>query len=138
MSWHILVWCGTQASVKFQILSGDSVIIRGPTGAPPPEKQINFSGIIAPKLARRAGDQYVPITLVKLVVKQTFAGPNRRRMRRGRGKPASFSGRSLSERKCFSPRRNLQTPTESTAQSTWEKTSTPRRTSPNRWSRRAS
>ncbi|RZC36999.1 TUDOR and/or SNase domain containing protein [Asbolus verrucosus] len=43
-----------------QILSGDSVIIRGPTGAPPPEKQINFSGIIAPKLARRAGDQSDP------------------------------------------------------------------------------
>ncbi|RZC41141.1 staphylococcal nuclease domain-containing protein 1, partial [Asbolus verrucosus] len=49
-----------QAFVKFQILSGDSVIIRGPTGAPPPEKQINFSGIIAPKLARRAGDQSDP------------------------------------------------------------------------------
>lgn len=39
-----------------QILSGDSVIIRGPTGAPPPEKQLNFSGITAPKLARRPGD----------------------------------------------------------------------------------
>ncbi|CAH1187308.1 unnamed protein product [Phyllotreta striolata] len=39
-----------------QILSGDSVIIRAPSGAPPPEKQINFSGIIAPKLARRTGD----------------------------------------------------------------------------------
>ncbi|XP_049819243.1 staphylococcal nuclease domain-containing protein 1 isoform X2 [Aethina tumida] len=39
-----------------QILSGDSVIIRGLSGAPPPEKQINFSGIVAPKLARRAGE----------------------------------------------------------------------------------
>ncbi|VEN51950.1 unnamed protein product [Callosobruchus maculatus] len=39
-----------------QILSGDSVIIRAAVGAPPPEKQINFSGITAPKLARRAGD----------------------------------------------------------------------------------
>ncbi|XP_074027844.1 staphylococcal nuclease domain-containing protein 1 isoform X2 [Leptinotarsa decemlineata] len=38
-----------------QILSGDSVIIRASSGAPPPEKQINFSGITAPKLARRAG-----------------------------------------------------------------------------------
>ncbi|KAG5893662.1 hypothetical protein JTB14_028816 [Gonioctena quinquepunctata] len=38
-----------------QILSGDSVIIRASAGAPPPEKQINFSGITAPKLARRAG-----------------------------------------------------------------------------------
>ncbi|XP_022908359.1 staphylococcal nuclease domain-containing protein 1 [Onthophagus taurus] len=37
-----------------QILSGDSVIIRGTQGAPPPEKQLNFSSIIAPKLARRA------------------------------------------------------------------------------------
>ncbi|XP_056643670.1 staphylococcal nuclease domain-containing protein 1 [Diorhabda sublineata] len=39
-----------------QILSGDSVIIRAQSGAPPPEKQINFSSITAPKLARRAGD----------------------------------------------------------------------------------
>ncbi|KAI4470629.1 ebna2 binding protein [Holotrichia oblita] len=37
-----------------QVLSGDSVIIRGSVGAPPPEKQLNFSNIIAPKLARRA------------------------------------------------------------------------------------
>ncbi|XP_058457634.1 staphylococcal nuclease domain-containing protein 1 [Malaya genurostris] len=37
-----------------QVLSGDSLIIRGqPKGGPPPEKQINFSGVIAPKLARR-------------------------------------------------------------------------------------
>lgn len=37
-----------------QVLSGDSVIIRGqPRGGPPPEKQINFAGVIAPKLARR-------------------------------------------------------------------------------------
>lgn len=39
----------------FQIISGDSVIIRGLSGAPPPEKQIAFSGITAPKLARRPG-----------------------------------------------------------------------------------
>lgn len=37
-----------------QILSGDSVIIRAAVGAPPPEKQLSFSSIIAPKLARRA------------------------------------------------------------------------------------
>lgn len=37
-----------------QVLSGDSVIIRGqPKGGPPPEKQINFAGVTAPKLARR-------------------------------------------------------------------------------------
>lgn len=37
-----------------QVLSGDSVIIRGqPKGGPPPEKQINFSNILAPRLARR-------------------------------------------------------------------------------------
>ena len=36
------------------MLSGDSVIIRGqPVRGPPPEKQINFSNILAPKLARR-------------------------------------------------------------------------------------
>ncbi|CAH1129973.1 unnamed protein product [Ceutorhynchus assimilis] len=39
-----------------QILSGDSVVIRGLSGAPPPEKQIAFSGITAPKLARRPGE----------------------------------------------------------------------------------
>nr|QBI71273.1 ebna2 binding protein P100 [Eurycantha calcarata] len=38
-----------------QVLSGDSIIIRGvPKGGPPPEKQINLSNITAPKLARRA------------------------------------------------------------------------------------
>uniref|UniRef100_A0A1W7R9I0 Staphylococcal nuclease domain-containing protein 1 n=1 Tax=Hadrurus spadix TaxID=141984 RepID=A0A1W7R9I0_9SCOR len=38
-----------------QILSGDALIIRGqPRGGPPPEKQVNLSNIIAPKLARRA------------------------------------------------------------------------------------
>jgi staphylococcal nuclease domain-containing protein 1 len=37
-----------------QVLSGDSVIIRGqPKNGPPAEKQINFSNVIAPKLARR-------------------------------------------------------------------------------------
>ncbi|KAG1653353.1 Nuclease domain-containing protein 1 [Nymphon striatum] len=37
-----------------QVLSGDSVIIRGiPKGGPPPEKQICLSNISAPKLARR-------------------------------------------------------------------------------------
>ena len=36
------------------MLSGDSVIIRGqPKGGPPPEKQINFSSVIAPRLQRR-------------------------------------------------------------------------------------
>jgi staphylococcal nuclease domain-containing protein 1 len=36
------------------VLSGDSVIIRGiPKGGPPPEKQINFSSVIAPRLQRR-------------------------------------------------------------------------------------
>lgn len=43
----------------FQILSGDSVIIRGASGAPPPEKQLYFSSVIAPKLARRAVGKYV-------------------------------------------------------------------------------
>uniref|UniRef100_A0A2M4BCK9 Staphylococcal nuclease domain-containing protein 1 n=1 Tax=Anopheles marajoara TaxID=58244 RepID=A0A2M4BCK9_9DIPT len=37
-----------------QILSGDSVILRDkPVGGPPREKQLNFAGIVAPKLARR-------------------------------------------------------------------------------------
>ncbi|XP_001635744.2 staphylococcal nuclease domain-containing protein 1 [Nematostella vectensis] len=38
-----------------QVLSGDSVIIRGqPKGGPPPERQLCLSNITAPKLARRA------------------------------------------------------------------------------------
>ncbi|PNF41236.1 hypothetical protein B7P43_G01504 [Cryptotermes secundus] len=43
-----------QGIVK-QVLSGDSVIIRGqPKGGPPPEKTLSLSNIIAPKLGRRA------------------------------------------------------------------------------------
>nr|QBI71277.1 ebna2 binding protein P100 [Isotomurus palustris] len=37
-----------------QVLSGDSIIIRGqPKGGPPPERQLNFSNVSAPRLARR-------------------------------------------------------------------------------------
>ncbi|EAA11810.3 staphylococcal nuclease domain-containing protein 1 [Anopheles arabiensis] len=37
-----------------QILSGDSLILRDkPVNGPPREKQLNFAGIVAPKLARR-------------------------------------------------------------------------------------
>lgn len=46
--------CPLKRGTVKQVLSGDSVIIRGqPKGGPPPEKQINFSNVIAPKLARR-------------------------------------------------------------------------------------
>ncbi|XP_018789649.1 PREDICTED: staphylococcal nuclease domain-containing protein 1 [Bactrocera latifrons] len=38
-----------------QVLSGDTVVIRALKGAPPPEKQITFSYVLAPKLARRPG-----------------------------------------------------------------------------------
>ncbi|XP_037935636.1 staphylococcal nuclease domain-containing protein 1 [Teleopsis dalmanni] len=38
-----------------QVLSGDTVVIRASKGAPPPEKQITFSYVVAPKLARRPG-----------------------------------------------------------------------------------
>lgn len=38
-----------------QVLSGDSVIIRGqPRGGPPPERQLCLSNVNAPKLARRS------------------------------------------------------------------------------------
>ena len=38
----------------FQVISGDIIIVRGqPRGGPPPEKRINLSNIMAPKLARR-------------------------------------------------------------------------------------
>lgn len=47
-----------QANIIFcfsQILSGDSVVLREePRGGPPPERQIVFSNITAPKLARPA------------------------------------------------------------------------------------
>ncbi|XP_039286934.1 staphylococcal nuclease domain-containing protein 1 isoform X1 [Nilaparvata lugens] len=37
-----------------QVMSGDSIIIRGrPSGKPPPETTLNFSNITAPKLAKR-------------------------------------------------------------------------------------
>ncbi|CAL8131754.1 unnamed protein product [Orchesella dallaii] len=39
-----------------QALSGDCIIIRGqPKGGPPPERQLNFCNITAPRLARRPG-----------------------------------------------------------------------------------
>ncbi|ESN89999.1 hypothetical protein HELRODRAFT_186227 [Helobdella robusta] len=39
------------------ILSGDTIIVRGvPKGGPPPERTVGFSGITAPKLARRPFD----------------------------------------------------------------------------------
>lgn len=42
-------------SLLFQLLSGDSVVIRGqPKGGPPPERILGLSGIVAPRLARRA------------------------------------------------------------------------------------
>nr|CAG4646827.1 EOG090X01F7 [Megafenestra aurita] len=38
------------------VLSGDAVIIRGqPKGGPPPERQLNLSGINAPRMGRRGG-----------------------------------------------------------------------------------
>lgn len=41
------------------MLSGDAVIVRGqPKGGPPPERQINFSNVIAPRQARRATAKY--------------------------------------------------------------------------------
>lgn len=43
-----------------QVLSGDSVIIRGqPKGGPPPEKTLFLSNIVAPKLGRRAINRQV-------------------------------------------------------------------------------
>ncbi|XP_017057895.1 staphylococcal nuclease domain-containing protein 1 [Drosophila ficusphila] len=43
------------SGVVKQVLSGDTVVIRATKGAPPPEKQITFSHVLAPKLARRPG-----------------------------------------------------------------------------------
>ncbi|KAJ9587387.1 hypothetical protein L9F63_019088 [Diploptera punctata] len=45
----------TNRGIVKQVLSGDSVIIRGqPKGGPPPEKQVSLSNVVAPKLGRRA------------------------------------------------------------------------------------
>lgn len=45
----------TSLLALIQVLSGDTVVIRATKGAPPPEKQITFSHVLAPKLARRPG-----------------------------------------------------------------------------------
>lgn len=43
--------------IAFQVLSGDSLIVRGqPKGGPPPEHQINLAFVIAPKVGRKIGD----------------------------------------------------------------------------------
>lgn len=40
--------------ISTQVLSGDSVVIRGqPRGGPPPERQLCLSNVNAPKMARR-------------------------------------------------------------------------------------
>ena len=40
-----------------QVLSGDSLVIRGqPRNGPPPEKSLGLSNIVAPKLGRRGKD----------------------------------------------------------------------------------
>jgi staphylococcal nuclease domain-containing protein 1 len=44
-----------QKGIVKQLLSGDSIVIRGqPKGGPPPERTLGLSGIIAPRLGRRA------------------------------------------------------------------------------------
>ena len=44
----------TDDSFRLQVLAGDSIIVRGqPRGGPPPERQLNLSGINAPRLGRR-------------------------------------------------------------------------------------
>lgn len=46
-----------------QILSGDTVIVRGvPKGGPPPERTVGLSGITAPRIARRPNDPNAEIT----------------------------------------------------------------------------
>ena len=41
-----------------QVLSGDAVVIRGtPKRGPPPERILALSNIVAPRLARRPGQQ---------------------------------------------------------------------------------
>lgn len=46
-----------QLFIHSQVLSGDSVVIRGqPRGGPPPERTLSLSYITAPKLGRRGSD----------------------------------------------------------------------------------
>lgn len=50
----------------FQVLSGDSVVIRGqPKGGPPPERTVSLSNITAPRLARRPNPNAEGITETK-------------------------------------------------------------------------
>jgi staphylococcal nuclease domain-containing protein 1 len=45
-----------QRGIVKQVLSGDTIIIRGPPrGGPPPERTIGLSNVMAPRLARRPG-----------------------------------------------------------------------------------
>ena len=47
----------THAHMHTQVLSGDSIVIRGqPRNGPPPEKTLVLSNIIAPKIGRRVKD----------------------------------------------------------------------------------
>ena len=52
----MLCWFLTVLVLLFaQVLSGDTIVIRGqPKGGPPPEKTVCLSNIQAPKVARRA------------------------------------------------------------------------------------
>ncbi len=41
----------------FQVISGDTLVVRGvPKGGPPPEKTISIAGITTPRMGRRPGD----------------------------------------------------------------------------------
>lgn len=50
-------WISLGLNFEFQVLSGDSIIIRGAPKreGPPPERQLNLASISAPRLARRPG-----------------------------------------------------------------------------------
>lgn len=55
--WSCKLLSRTQKRCVFvQVLSGDTVIVRGPPrGGPPPERTIGLSNVTAPRLARRPG-----------------------------------------------------------------------------------
>ena len=50
--------CYGHCVCSVQVLSGDAVVIRGtPKRGPPPERILALSNIVAPRLARRPGQQ---------------------------------------------------------------------------------
>lgn len=104
--WIILVFITEFAHLFLQVLSGDSVIIRGqPKGGPPPERQLNLSGINAPRLGRRATNKYAfhPLNMcVDSFSNHLFVVLRKQKMRLMLGKLENSFARSWLAKKLYS------------------------------------